>query len=190
MLVAGLTLFALAASSPDDGDPCAVAGACRHVDSVRVENTDGKAVVLPVDQDLPWVTQGNLLLLPGDWVVVRLVEGEGGLAPMLVAGGHGGAAPEPAEGEVRFVLHDYASGNIMVQVLSRYRVPLDYAALMVTPRGAERTSVCTLQPGVTVIETWQQPIRQFAFWSFRPAQDAACRIIDFPAKDEGPHPET
>lgn len=190
MLVAGLTLLALAASAPADGDPCAVAGACRHVESVRVENTDGTAVVLPVNQDLPWVTQGNLLLLPGDWVVVRLIEEGGGLAPVMVVGGRGGSAPQPAEGEVRFVLHDYASGSIMVEVLSRYRVPLDYAALMVTPRGAQRTSVCTLQPGIPVFESWQQPIRQFAFSSFRPAKDVSCSIIDFPAEDEGSHPET
>ena len=180
MLVTLLAVLLSQAQNEVASDPCAIPQACRLIDKVRIENPDGKEVLLEAGQALPWVTQGNLLPVPGDWIVVRLVQKDGTLLPELVRAGHGSDAPEPAEGEIRFIIHDYESAAIKVEVLSRRNEPLDYAALMVTPSGPQRTSVCTLLPGVRSIEIWQQPIRQFAFWNFRSANGHSCKVMDFP----------
>ncbi|HEX4693342.1 hypothetical protein [Sphingomonas sp.] len=172
--------FLLQAAPPTD--PCATPSACRKVDSVRVQNPDGKQVELPVNATLPWVTRDNLLLLPGDWIVIKLIDRDGDLMPQLVRAGTGGDAPKPGDGEIRIVVHAYEAGNLIMEVLSRRTETLDYAAAMVTPKGPERTSVCSLNPGVTVFESWHQPIRQLALWSFRPTTEPGCKTLDFPKK--------
>jgi len=82
-------------------------------------------------------------------------------------------------GQVRFDLAGYDRGRLILQVLSQYPEPIDYGALKVTMGiGPERTSVCTLMPGVASFEVWQEPIYQMALWGFRPAEDTGCKIIE------------
>ena len=182
--VFGSLILALAASgsAAPATDLCATLGACRKVESVRVQSPDGKEVQIPVNDTLPWVVQDNLLLVPGDWIIIKLVESGGELKPELVRAGTDAQAPEPVAGEIRFHVQPYKAGTLMMEVLSRRTDTLDYAAIMVTPKGPARTSVCSLMPGVTVVEMWQQPIRQFAFWSFRPTKEPGCKTLDFPKK--------
>ncbi len=152
------------------------------VETVNVQSSDGKEVQVPVNENLPWVVQDNLLLVPGDWIIIKLIDHDGELRPELVRAGTDSTLPEPAAGEIRFHVQPYKSGTLIMEVLSRRTETLDYAAVMVTPKGPQRTSVCSLMPGIVVFESWQNPIRQFAFWSFRPTSEPGCKELDFPTK--------
>ncbi len=176
----GWLLMAVAASAEPSADICAQADACRHVDSVRIESPDGKETVITVDQELPWVVQDNLLLVPGDWIIIRLVDRDGTLVPELVEAGNAGNAPEPSEGEIRFKVHPFDEGNLILEVLSRRPEILEYAALVVVGEdNPQRTSVCSLHPGTTMFESWMWPIRQIALWGFRQTEDMGCKQIEF-----------
>lgn len=181
----GWLLLALAMPQSADTDPCTVADACRKIETVRVQSPDGKETALPVNQTLPWVVQDNLLLVPGDWIVIRLIERDGALVPQLIRAGNSGQAPDPGDGEIRIRIMPFNKGNLMMEVLSKRSETLDYAALIVTVgRGAERTSVCSLHPNIPVFEAWQQPIRQIALWSFRPTTDPGCKTLDLKKKNK------
>ncbi|MBO9714976.1 hypothetical protein [Sphingomonas sp.] len=173
-----------------DADPCAVASACRHVDTLRIESADGTAQTIRLDQTLPWVTQGNVLLNPGDSVTIVLDEQGGELVPRLVRAGDASRNTKPAGGEIRFGLGTFRKGSLLLTVESSRTDTLDYAALMVTTtRGPERTSVCSLMPGIAVFENWQAPIYQLALWSFRPTAEPGCKTLQFPKKDgDAPKP--
>lgn len=179
--------FLVATAQPQSVEnPCdsAPAGACRHVGTLHLEPGRGDPVDLPVDQDLPWVTQDNVMLLPGESVTVQLQrDPAGALVPRLVRGASGDGAPAPEAGQVRLSLSPLAGGNITLSVLSRYPETLDYAALIVNhPDRPERTSVCSLMPGVLVMEQWQSPVRQLAVWSFRATTEPGCKTVSFPAR--------
>lgn len=175
-------LFALAATAQPNENVCAKPEACRQVGNVRIENADGKETLLKIDQQLPWVVQDNLLLVPGDWIVFRLIDRSGALVPELVKAGNTGEAPEPGSGELRVKLQWIGNGDLSMEVLSRRPETLDYAALAVVGMdNPQRTSVCSLMPGITVYESWRWPIRQIALWGFRPTNEPGCRTIDLNA---------
>lgn len=175
-------LFAWAATAEPIEDLCAKPEACRQVDTVRIQNADGKESSININQQLPWVVQGNLLLVPGDWIVFRLVDRDGALSPDLVKAGNTGEPPAPGIGEIRVRLQWIGNGNLSMVVLSRRPETLDYAALAVVGMdNPQRTSVCSLRPGITAYESWQWPIRQIAVWGFRPTDDPGCRTIDLNA---------
>ena len=176
----GWLLLAVAAQAQPSEDPCARADACREVSTVRIENAAGKETLLPINQKLPWVVQDNLLLVPGDWIIIRLANREDALVPELVKAGDGGEAPDPTSGEIRVKVHAFSKGSLIMEVLSQRPETLDYAAMVVVGRdNAQRTSVCSLMPGVPVFESWQWPIRQIALWSFRPTTDPGCKKVEF-----------
>lgn len=190
----GWFLLALAAPvQAAPGDICATPGACRRVDTVRIETPDGKEYTLPINQTLPWVVQGNLMLMPGDTITIRLVDRDGALFPELVRAGPDTAGIAPGEGEIQIKVLPYNKGNLVMAVHSRRTDTLDYGALIVGPaaRGsAQRTSVCSLMPGITVFESWTQPIRQIALFGFRRTTQPGCKTIDM-KKDAGePSPAT
>ena len=175
----GWILLALAGSAQQSQDPCAEAAACRLVGSMRVENAAGESTAVAVNQKLPWVVQDNLLLVPGDWIIVQLVDRDGALVPMLVSAGSSGEAPQPQNGEIRFKVHSFDKGGLIMEGLSRRPEALDYAALVVVGKdNPQRSSVCSLLPGKTVFESWQWPIRQIALWSFRPTTEIGCKTLD------------
>lgn len=178
----GWLLLAMAVPQAAEPDPCVKPEACRKVGSIMVRGAGGKPFALAIDQTLPWVTRDNLLLLPGDWIIITLADRGGALVPQLVRAGSDAKPPEPAPGEIRVHIPLYNGGPMIMSVLSRRTDTLDYAAAIVTPKGPERTSVCSLQPGITVYESWDQAIRQFALWSFRPTTEPGCKTLDFPKK--------
>lgn len=172
-------MLVLAALGDPNVDPCANDGACRNVENVRIEYPGGKEALVPVNQRLPWVIQDNLLLVPGDWIIVRLAERDGALVPELVKAGTSEPIAEPADGEIRVKVHAFSGGNLIMEILSRRQAALDYAALVVVGENdARRTSVCSLEPGITVLESWQWPIRQIALWGFRHTDELGCKTID------------
>ena len=189
IMFAALLLVTPIAVNAQDGagesDPCANAGACRVVGPLRVEAPDGQVREIAMGMTLPWVTQGNVLLAPGDAVVVMLAEVDGVLVPTLVATGDAARREDLAEGQVRFEFGTIARGQIMLTVTSAFADPIEYAALKVSlADGPNRTSVCTLMPGVTVFEQWEEPIYQLALWGFRLAEGMACSEIEFGAPDQ------
>lgn len=179
LLVLGGSPAARAQDADREPDPCAVESACRHIAEYVIEDPNGTEHRFPAGVDLPWVSQGNIILTPGEAVVVELVEVDGMLVPRLQRTGEAAREGQIADGEIRFDFTGFNRGQIMLSVQSAYPAPLEYAALLVDARsGPERTSVCTLMPGVAVFESWQQPIIQLALWSFRPTQDYGCAVID------------
>lgn len=192
-LLAVLLLTAPLAVNAQDGaageealpDPCAEAGACRVVAPLLVEAPDGEVTTVEMGMELPWVTEGNVLLAPGDAVLVALAEVDGVLIPRLVATGEAARAGELAEGQIRFDVSGIERGNLTLTVSSAHPDPVEYAALKVSlADGPNRTSVCTLMPGVAVYEQWSEPIYQLALWGFRRAQGMACSEIDLGAPDQ------
>jgi hypothetical protein len=165
-------------------DPCQgpdAAEACRQVGSIRLESASGQSHTVDANQLLPWVVENNVVLTPGESVTIRLERSGADLIPRLVRGGAGDSAPQPGEDEVRFALGEHHGGTIMLTVESRFPETLDYAALInIHDRGPERTSMCTLMPGLMVIEHWSVPIVQMAIWSFRPTTEPGCRIVTLP----------
>jgi hypothetical protein len=185
----GPLLLMLAAPQAATADPCAVPTACRSVDGVRIQAPDGKDVILPIKTTMPWIVQGNLLLIPGDWIIIRLVDQNGKLMPELVTAGHGADAPAPTDGQIRVRVHDFNRGNLIMEIVSRRPETLDYGALIVIGANkAERTSVCSLRPGIPVFESWQSPIRQIALSNFRVTTDPGCKTIDTRPTSEAPKP--
>ena len=72
-----------------------------------------------------------------------------------------------------------------MSVQSRRTDTLDYSAVIVSPGGKgrpQRTSVCSLMPGITVFESWTQPIQQIALTGFRPTNEPGCKTIDLKKK--------
>lgn len=189
IMFAALLLVTPMAVNAQDGagesDPCASAGACRVVGPLRVEAPDGQVREIAMGMTLPWVTQGNVLLAPGDAVLVALAEVDGVLVPALVATGDAARGEDLAEGQVRFEFGTITRGQIMLTVTSAFADPIEYAALKVSlADGPNRTSVCTLMPGLTVFEQWEEPIYQLALWGFRRAQGMACSEIEFGTPDQ------
>lgn len=183
----GWMLLALAASPQElVKDPCTKPGTCHHVDSIRIETPDGQEVVMPVNMDLPWIADGNLLLSPGDSITIRLVKNGDAWTPEMVRNGAASASTAPGEGEIRVTVQPYKKGQVTMEVLSRLPETLDYSAVMVipTPTGGnpQATSVCSLRPGIPVYEMWQQPIQQFALFDFRPTKDPGCKTVKLPPK--------
>ncbi|WP_271078586.1 hypothetical protein [Aurantiacibacter sp. MUD61] len=180
MLAATLGTFAaLPANAQDAADPCAEANACREISEFLIEGPDGQTHRIPADMTLPWVVDGNILITPGEALVVELVSMDGALVPELRRTGDEARLEELGPGEVLFEFGAFDRGAISLTVRSAYPETLEYAALIVDfGQGPSRTSVCRLMPGVTVREIWQQPVVQLALWSFRPADDYACDIID------------
>jgi len=177
----------LAAHAQDDAqdNTCAEAGACRVVSPLRVETPDGEVSTVDMGMNLPWVTLGNVLLAPGDAVLVALDEVDGVLIPRLLASGEVARAGELAEGQIRFDVSGIERGTITLGVESTFADPVEYAAVKVSlADGPNRTSVCTLMPGITVIEQWQEPIYQLALWGFRRAEGMACAEIDLGVPDQ------
>ena len=175
------------AHAQDDAapDPCAQASAaCRVVAPLRVEAPDGEVSTVDMGMTLPWVTLGNVLLAPGDAVLVSLEEVDGILVPRLLATGEAARAGELQPGQVRFDFGPIERGNVMLSVVSTFADPVEYAALKVSlADGPNRTSVCTLMPGLTMIEQWSEPIYQLALWGFRRAEGMACAEIDLGTPD-------
>lgn len=165
-------------------DPCAEASACRVVAPLRVESPDGEVTTVDMGMTLPWVTQGNVLLAPGDAVLVALDEVDGVLIPRLLTTGEAALAGELAPGQVRFDFSAIERGNVTLTVSSAFAEPIEYAALKVSlADGPNRTSVCTLMPGLMMIEQWPEPIYQLALWGFRRAGGMACTEIVFDEPD-------
>jgi hypothetical protein len=101
------------------------------------------------------------------------------LKPQLVQAGHDVDAREPADGEVRVKLHEFNNGTLTMEALSRRRETLDFAALVVGGRDKpQRTSVCSLHPGITSYESWRWPIHQIALSGFRPTSKPSCKTLD------------
>jgi len=183
-LIAGLALTIAApahAQIVDDAvaAACIEAGGCRVVDQLRIEGPDGLEEVVDLGITIPWLTQGNIMLTPGEAVTIALEDVEGILVPTLISTGEASRETPLEDGQVRFDFGGYQRGRIMLSVLSQYPEQLDYGALKVTiGLGPDRTSVCTLMPGVAVFETWQEPIYQLALFGFRKAEGYGCKIID------------
>lgn len=172
-------MLAAPALAQDETDPCAQAGFCRHIAEFVIEDPEGQQHRIPADMDLPWVVEGNVLLTPGEALVVALVEEEGALTPRLRRTGDSAREGALVEGEILFDFRAFDRGSVTLSVLSEYPETLEYAALMVDfGQGPSRTSVCRLMPGVIVQEIWQQPVVQLALWSFRPSEGYSCDVID------------
>ena len=177
LLLAPLALLAAALPAQNAADPCAVASDCRHVGTVHIERPDGRGENVKVDETMPWVTQDNVMLFPGESVTVRLEMRDGERVPRLVRAGAVSAGTAPSNGEIRFTLGGFSKGNLILTVENSGKEALDYAALMVTPDGPARTSVCTLRPGIPVYESWSAPIVQLALWHFVPATETGCKTL-------------
>lgn len=173
VLLALLTLPTLSVQ-----DPCAAEGACRHVGTLRVEGPDGRARELNINKTLPWIAQGNLMIMPGESLTIALDEKEGKLVPRLIRAGADSAATAPRDGEIRFSFGAYTKGNVMLTVESKRTDTLDYVAVMSTVSGAKRTSVCSLMPGIKMFETWQSPMHLLALSNFQPTTEPGCKTID------------
>jgi hypothetical protein len=182
----GWFLLAVAAQVGTGDSICLKSDACRQVGSVRIEDVAGKETVYPINRQLPWVVENNLLLVPGDWIVIRLEEREGRLIPLLVKAGNGGEARKPAPGEISVNVHAFDKGTLIMEILSRRPEILDYAAMVVIGQDkSQRTSVCSLKPGTPVFEAWRWPIRQIALWSFRPTTEPGCKEVAFEGEKAG-----
>lgn len=182
----GWMLLALASPQELVSDPCTRPGACHHVDSIRIQTPDGKEQVMPVNMDLPWIADGNLLLAPGDSITVRLVKSGDGWAPEMVRNGTASATTAPGDGEIRVTVLPYKNGQLTMEVLSHRPETLDYSAILITPTptggNPQATSVCSLQPGITVSEVWRQPIQQLALFDFRPTKEPGCKTVKLKPK--------
>ncbi|MEZ0244431.1 MAG: hypothetical protein ACAH11_13725 [Sphingomonas sp.] len=177
-LLLPLLLFAAPAAA-QGSDPCAdPATACRMLERVKLEEADGTVRYVATNINLPYVVKGNVVITPGESVTIALVKEGNDLVPKLVRFGPASASTKPGEGEIRFTLSPSKRGKVTLTVESRHAGPLDYAALIATdPGGGNRTSVCTLTPGVPVIEVWEQPVYQFAAWHFIPSVDPGCKTL-------------
>jgi len=184
LLAAPLAVNAQDSAGVEPG-PCADAGACRVVGPLRVETPDGDVTSVEMGMELPWVNLGNVLLAPGDAVLVTLDEVEGVLIPRLLATGEAALAGELAPGQVRLSFSPIERGKLTLTVWSAFADPVEYAALKVSlADGPNRTSVCTLMPGRTMIEQWSEPIYQLALWGFRRAEGMGCSEIDLGVPDQ------
>ncbi|HSI16390.1 MAG TPA: hypothetical protein VK980_01370 [Sphingomonas sp.] len=181
LLVPLSLLVALPAAAQDAEvtNPCGTGKvACRHIDSIRLQSADGEEQILTANLDFPWVAEGNIILVPGDSVTVRLVPDGAEFTPVLVRFGPASAATKPGPGEIRFTVQPSDHGKQVMVAESNYPGMIDYGALIATVRGGpERTSVCTLEPGKPVYEMWQDPIYQFALMHFVATTEPGCKTL-------------
>jgi hypothetical protein len=177
-------LLCAAPAAAQDGDPCAdKATVCRMLEKVRLEDPDGTVRYVPTAINLPYVVKGNLVLTPGESATVSLVKSGDEYRPQLVRYGPASVSTPPGPGEIRFTMSPSKRGKVTMTIESRFAEPLDYAALIATDPGTGmRTSVCTLKPGVAVIEVWEQPVYQFAAWHFIPSTEPGCKTLNWGQK--------
>lgn len=188
MVRIALTAIALLAALPaaaQDTNPCGTGKvACRHIEDLRLEAADGTVTMVPAGLDFPWVADGNIILVPGDSITVKLVPNDGELEPVLVRAGPASASTKPGPGEIRFTIAPSDRGTQRMTAESNYPGMIDYGALIVlATTGPKRTSVCTLQSGLAVHEVWTGPIMQIALMHFVPAKEVGCKLLDW---GEGP----
>jgi hypothetical protein len=170
MLLEILAVLALQAAAPQSvasgGPECAVEGACRKVGTVTFK-ADGKTAVFRINRDLPWVTQGNVLLFPGEAVVVALDDVNGQLQPRLVASGAAVKGHALKPGELSFSFDIRPEGSIL-RTESAHPSAIHYGAMMVGPDNrSQPTSICPVRSGKFVLEHWPHPIVQLALSNFR-----------------------
>lgn len=169
--------------APQTADPCDIDGACRTIDQLRFEGPDGTVTEVQAGMTLPFVSQGNVLITPGESITIALLEDSDLLIPLLVGTGDTSRDADLPLDHIRFTMTDVIGGQVRLSVESTFPDMLDYAALMVTiGKGPERTDVCSLMQGVTVFEQWQAPIYQMALWGFRKSDDYGCKTIDLEAE--------
>ena len=188
-IAAVLLTAPVAVNAQDDAaaqsDICSDSRACRVVPTLRVEKPDGEVSLVEMGMTLPWVTEGNVLLVPGDAVLIALAEVDGVLIPRLVDVGEAVVDGEPGKGQILFVFSSIERGVVTLTVSSGFADPIEYAAMKVSlADGPNRTSTCALMPGLTTIEQWSEPVYQLALWGFRRAQGAGCSEIDLGVRDQ------
>ena len=150
-------------------DPCQAAGACREIGDVRLPGDEGQSQSVHVGQTLPWVVDNNVLLFPGETVVISLPQKQEGQLPMsLVATGEAAKTRNLQAGELRFNFEVGDSGMLLIATSAHPRW-LHYMAVMVTPDGApSKTSVCPIIAGKMAFESWPHGIVQLALTNFIP----------------------
>ncbi|MDQ0465988.1 hypothetical protein QO010_003781 [Caulobacter ginsengisoli] len=93
MILTVLALMSAALTNPmpppaPKADPCAVAGACRHVGEFNLTLEPGQVDRVKVDDDIPWIDEdGDILLFPGEMLVIRLETVDGEVRPVMVRAG-------------------------------------------------------------------------------------------------------
>lgn len=151
------------------GEACAVPSACRQVGTVVTTAPGGKSATYPVNAVKPWIIQGNLLMHPGESVIVRLVEVDGRLIPTAPRQGD-----KPGDGEIRFSFESTKPSDTILTVESRWRDPLDYMAVMNVDGSGQRTSVCTLMPNLSNFEHWPHGMYEIAIANFTKTKESRC----------------
>lgn len=157
-------------------EACLGEGSCRQVGTVTV-SAGGRLKQVDVNQVIPYVADGNVLLFSGEVMVFRLEAADGRLQPRFVAAGAEAAGRKLGPAEMRVTLGAGDNGTLM-KIESGHDRWLDYQAIMMTPGGRPaRTSVCTVMAGKLGFEQWGDPIVYLALANFTAVPDgqAVCR---------------
>ena len=161
-----LLLVAAAVAS----DPCAEASACRRVDFISTTDREGQPTRLPEPGLQPWIIENNLMLHPGEAVIVRLVEQGDGY--VLTAPRTSG---EPTAGEIRFSLASGQRSSTLLVIENRLPEWLDYMAVMNVGNRGMKTSVCSLLPMKFNLERWPHGMTELALSNFKKAETHSCK---------------
>lgn len=175
----GLLMLAMAtpamaqetAPDPADGYPMEA----NYTDSSADLPRDGSAEAVLAKAEPPMLLDDkgqpavlmHIALEPGQTLLFRIVEGKATDVRLV------DADTAPKDGEVRVSMSS-KGGTTMMDVLNKGPLAYNYRAYMLPAIDSEtgqRTSVCTLMPGITAFEMWPYPIPAIAIGEFTTAPD-------------------
>jgi hypothetical protein len=155
--------------------PCSVKGVCRYVDSLNIKLLNGQSVQQKVGAYVPWIAPtGEVVLFPGDAVVVRMEPKDAGLTPVLVEAGAFADRPLAAE-EVRFDFAQDDKGFTNLKTTNHLAKSMHFNSVINKGGGkVEPSSICALLPGVFSYENWQGPLIQIVLRQFSAVDRMGC----------------
>ncbi len=160
-----------AASDPADGYPLEAHYADSSADLPR--DGTGETVLAGAEPSIWLDDKGQparhtfLAMAPGQTLLFRIADGQ--MTDVRLVD----ADTVPKDGEIRATMES-KGGNTTLHMLNKGPVAYNYTAAMAksidAPEG-QRTSVCTLLPGLSAFEMWPYAIASIAIGGFKPAPD-------------------
>ncbi|HEX6860635.1 MAG TPA: hypothetical protein VF138_10610 [Caulobacteraceae bacterium] len=117
---------------------------CRHVSTIEVRTSPEQTYKVVVDEDVPFVVDGRLLLFPGEMVTISLPEAEGTAVPV--------------------VKEKWASGRLPV-------VSADDLLSQMTPEALEMAMPMTMDPEIPKVREAPKNAIRFSFLQYEGRTD-------------------
>jgi hypothetical protein len=180
LAVAGLATASCAAHAPAGPPPAApdrcATTVCRPAKTIILQRGKGQFIV-PAPA-APYVDDDVVIVRPGDDFYVAADDRDGALVNLRRIDPPAADAPNVIHFTYKQEQLDNGAFVMMLDVHSSFARALVYRALAMSPaKPLFVTSTCPLNPGITSIEMWTEPLWQLLLRNFRATDDVrTCKV--------------